>query len=305
MKKRCLLILSVILILILGGCSQQFDPDDYKDYVKDLTADAGSCGYEYSNGTAVYTVKQRGGDGSINFVSSADPSMNMRMSSVGGRVIYANDTAYFEDTENEYTLPFDDGTVMDWLFDELKTYGDFAYEKEETTDGKVYDFLKSSKTVKADDEMNVEYDKYEITFTYKDGKVYTAEFFDCADESQDLISGERPDEITISNGWKVDIGNKKLYQSDSSESYDITVSLVDSQKNSGTPAEQESTAELMIERSTKQLCQVTITTADQTGVYTLLYPDAIDEIDTGRLSDMPTQQREYTASMIALMKKSL
>ena len=81
--------------------------------------------------------------------------------------------------------------------------------------------------------------------------------------------------------------------------------IVDSKKNSGTPAEQESTAELMIERSTKQLCRVTITTADQTGVYTLLYPDAIDEIDTDGLSDMPTQQREHTASMIALMKKSL
>lgn len=305
MKKTCLLILSVLLILMLGGCSEQLDPDEYKDYVKDLTADAKSCGYEYSNGTAVYTVKQRGGDGSISFVSSADPSMNMRMSSVGGRVIYANDTAFFEDTKNEYSLPFDDGTVMDWLFDELKTYGVFAYEKEETTDGKVYDFLKSSKTVKADNEMNVEYDQYTITFTYKDGKAYTAEFFDCADESQDLIAGERPDEITVSNGWKVDIGNKKLYQSDSSESYDITVSLVDSKKNSGTPTDQESTAELMIDRSTKQLHQVTITTADQTDVYTLLYPDAIDEIGTDGLNDMPTEQREYTASMIALMKKSL
>lgn len=305
MKKRCLLILSVLLILMLGGCSQQFAPDAYKDYVKNLTADAGSCGYEYSNGIAVYTVKQRGSDGSVNYVSSADPSMNMRMSSVGGRVIYANDTEYFVDTENEYSLPFDDGTVMDWLFDELKTYSDFAYEKEETTDGKVYDFLNSSKTVKADDEMNVEYDQYAITFTYKDGKKYTADFFDCADESQDLISGERPDEISVNNGWKVDIGNKKLYRSDSSESYDITFCLVDSQKNSGTPAEQESTAELMIDRSTKQLHQVKITTDDQTAVYTLLYPDAIDEIVTDGLSDMPTQQREHTASMIALMKKSL
>ena len=290
---------------MLGGCSGQSDPDGYQDYVKNLTADAGSCGYEYSNGSAVYTVKQRGSDGSISFVSSADPSKNMRMSSVGGRVIYANDTSFFEDTENEYQLPFDDGTVMDWLFDELKSYGDFAYEKEENTDGKVYDFLTSSKTVKADNEVSVEYDKYAITFTYKDGKEYTADYYDCADESQDLISGERPDEIAISNGWKVDIGNKKLYQSVSFESYDITVSLVDSKKNSGTSAEQESTAELMIDRGTKQLCQVTITTADQTGVYTLLYPDAIDEIDTDGLSDMPAQQREYTASMIALMKKSL
>ena len=62
---------------------------------------------------------------------------------------------------------------------------------------------------------------------------------------------------------------------------------------------------MMIDRSTKQLHQVTITTADQTDVYTLLYPDAIDEIGTDGLNDMPTEQREYTASMIALMKKSL
>ena len=319
-KRFIAIILAVLISVSLVACSNEqkdiasetetkadgFDTSIYDDYVENIKVDPNSCGYSYTNGGATYIVKQKNSDVSIDFQSSKNPEMNMSMYCIDNKAIYIRGDQYFEDKNHEYEIPVNDKqNVVQWLYDELKQFGDFKYEKTEKKDDSVYDILSSSITEKINSDDLFDYEEYEITFTYKDGKEYKAKFFDCSNKEKNLISGDYPEGIS-NDTWTVDIDKKIIYDTKSNESYDISSKHINSYKyDRNAPKEYQRKAEVAVNRHTQKVYSLTILDPDLTNEYIMLYPEKIQPFDTKGKSEMNKNDAEYVATMILLMVKSL
>ena len=321
--KRSFFAIVIALSVVLSSCAAvSTDPQetqsgsvsgtdggavDYDGFVESLKGDPERCGYRYVKNGAEYTILQRGNDVRVEFKSTIDPDMDMSAYRIDGKTVYVKGTTYFEDKDNQYTIPTDKNTAApDWIYDEIRNYGEFEYYGESTEDGVVFDILKGTKTEENAAVPDFDYDEYELFFTYKDGQNYHGKYFDCSDKTKNLFSGDVPSEFLTDNAWTVDIEGKRVYNTATGESYSSAVDLIDTFRyDPSTPKEITKEAEIVINRDTRQVYKVIISSDEGVDEYFMLYPDVIEAINTDGLEEMTAEEAEYAATMILLMIKSL
>ena len=298
MKKAAafLLLLAVILLPLCACGDNNFD---YGGYIGSLKGDPDCCGYSYTNGAAVYEIRQRGDDVRIDFKSYVQQKSDLSASRVGGRTVYSDGKSYFEDKKNVYPLSVtSDRAVVDWLYDEIKEYGDFTPTDSED---KKYDVLTAAKTeIIKTDEIDVACDKYEVFLPYRDGKNYVMTYYAFEDGGDVILKGA-PEGLSTADGWTLDAEKSLLINEKTNESYTVVATLLESYKPTGQTKEQIKTAYVYIDKTTRAVYKIIIKYGGGADEYTLLYPDKITPLDTDGQSEMTDSEKEHAATMISLM----
>ncbi|MBQ2204061.1 MAG: hypothetical protein II405_06405 [Oscillospiraceae bacterium] len=276
-------------------------------FADELRGDPQCGGYRYTNGTATYIILQRGNDVRVEFESTVRPDMNMCAARIGGKTVYVKGGAVFEDTENRYPLPIDQSTAAsDWLFDELRTYGSFAYAGEQMIDGEACDLLTASKTEKSEGSPALDYDMYAVSFTYQDGIAYEATFFDCSDPSLNLLSGELPPAFGTGVDWTVDLETATVCNTATGESCAADIRFLETRHiDASAPSETVTEARVCVSRQTGRIERITIQDAEETRDYMMQYPESVEAIDVDGLPVMDDETIQYVTAMIALIMQSL
>ena len=305
MKKAAAVIMSGLLILLSSCVQITSSPDnDIDGFIASLKGDPACGGYVYTNGAASYTLIQRGDDVRLDFISANSPDGDLCASRVDGQTVYADKTSYYVDTDNKYPLPVTSGgSVTDWIFEELKTYGNYTADEPVAENGVLYDVLTSTKTetVKKD-VTDVACDKYEIFVEWKDGKRYVMNYYDFEDSDIDVFMGNVPYEISADTNWRVDAEKGLLYNTKTNETYKTVVTFLESYKPTGETEEYTKTANIYVDKKTKEVYKIKIRIGGETDEYTFLHPDKIDPVSIEGLAKMNDAEAEHAAIMASLRR---